>query len=156
MVKRIQILTLTPYEISCGSNMVIMSPAHNISIEDLCWQQWNDYKSAHKVCWLVWGSAWHFLERDYYHLCTLTRKDLCSVLCHTPFTDLSVVYISAAETQLHCWYSVTCTVLKQYWQNEIKLLVVDNEMQTVLEEPSANKILAGKPEVKGPLWKIQT
>jgi hypothetical protein len=36
MVKRIYILAVTPYEeILCGRNMVIMSPARNISIEDV-------------------------------------------------------------------------------------------------------------------------
>jgi hypothetical protein len=54
MVKKILILAVTPYEeILRGTNMVITSPACNISIEDLCWQQCNDYKSAHKVCLLV-------------------------------------------------------------------------------------------------------
>ena len=101
MVKRIQILAVTPHEgILCGRNTVIMSPVRNISIEDLCWQQWNDYKSVHKICLLVCGSARHFLERDYYHLCSLTN-DLCSIACHTPLTDLSVVYTSAVDTQLH-------------------------------------------------------
>jgi len=98
MVKRIQNLAVTPHEgILCGRNLVIMSPVHNIFIEDLCWQQWNEYKSVHKVCLLVCRSAWHFLERDYYHFCSLTRNYLCSVTCHTTLTDLSVVYSSISS-----------------------------------------------------------
>ena len=63
MVKRMQILAVTPHErILCGRNMVIMSSVHNISIEDLCWQQWNEYKSVHKVCLLVCRSAGIFLK----------------------------------------------------------------------------------------------